>query len=231
MHRYVRLKSRSHGQTCRLVPAHHGVAYPRPPSDVPRGVLCGPAAGAKRPVHLLDQIPHRRESATLAPPDGQKTPFRKEKYTYERPRSGTRGLIKDNRLSSGARSLRGSARDKKRKELDTTGSFHSINRSEKACLNNSLINRDRAPPYDLWHFLRSTKAGATAITAVAVAIMPAAMRRRQQQFTQRGQEAGSCRVWANISRTDRHRLTVRWPDLCQIKSPPIREGASRCKLV
>ena len=159
MHRYVRLKSRSHGQTCRLVPAHRGVAYPRPPSDVPRGVLCGPAAGAKRRVHLLDQILHRRESATLAPPDGQKTPFRKEEYTCERPRSGTRGLIKDNRLSSGARSWRGSARDKKRKELGTTGSFHSINRSEKACLNDSLIKRDRAPPYDLWHFLRSTKPG------------------------------------------------------------------------
>ena len=42
---------------------------------------------------------------------------------------------------------------------------------EEACLNNSMIKRDRAPPYNLWHFLRSTKAGATAITAVAVSIM------------------------------------------------------------
>ena len=42
---------------------------------------------------------------------------------------------------------------------------------EEACLNNSQIKRDRAPPYNLWHFLRSTKAGATAITAVAVSIM------------------------------------------------------------
>ena len=38
-------------------------------------------------------------------------------------------------------------------------------------MNNSMIKRDRAPPYNLWHFLRSTKAGATAITAVAVSIM------------------------------------------------------------